>query len=239
MAKVDERDGMSKQRDHCIRCGECCRSSSPTLQMEDVPLVLEGIIERRNLYTIRVGELVYDNVRDELRRAGREMIKVREKGGGQACIYYEEEERACAIYEHRPVQCAALTCWDVSRFMAVYKGPKASRKDLIRDGVLLGLIEEHEKRCSYSQLELWLKQIETGGAEAVERVLELLKFDYHLRPFTAKKMEIDPDEMDFLFGRPFVETIGMYGLEVTRQPDGSFLLTMAGSSSEEDQNRSA
>ena len=46
------------QRDHCIRCGACCRSGSPTLHVEDVSLVIDGVIPIASLYTIRRGEVV-------------------------------------------------------------------------------------------------------------------------------------------------------------------------------------
>ena len=58
---------MERPRDHCIRCGECCLRSSPSLQITDAPLVYEGPIKRVDLYTIRVGELVQNNIRDELK----------------------------------------------------------------------------------------------------------------------------------------------------------------------------
>ena len=117
-------------RTHCIRCGECCLRSSPTLQSEDAPLVTGGHLEGRELYTIRAGELVRDPVRNELRITGRELIKVREKADGGGCVYYDAPARACRIYEYRPAQCAALTCWDTARFMKVFNGPKASRKEI-------------------------------------------------------------------------------------------------------------
>ncbi|MCP4668971.1 MAG: hypothetical protein GY849_21755, partial [Deltaproteobacteria bacterium] len=43
--------------------------------------------------------------------------------------------------------------------------------------------------------------------------------------FISKKMDIAPEEMDFLFGRPLMDTIHMFGLQVMRKSDGSFFLT--------------
>jgi hypothetical protein len=45
----------------------------------------------------------------------------------------------------------------------------------------------------------------------------------------VKKLGIDLKETDFLFGRPLVATVSMYGLKVERQADGSFFLTIADS----------
>ena len=217
---------MRTPRDHCIRCGECCLKSSPTLQIEDLPLLKDGPIEKGHIYTIRKGELTRDNINDTLVITPIELIKIAEKGGDTTgCIFYDEPGKACIIYGQRPAQCAALKCWDTSEFMRVYRGPKAERKDIVMSGVLLGMIEEHERRCNYFILETYVKQIEQEGERAVERILELLKFDYHLRPFASEKMNIDPHELDFLFGRPLFETITMFGLHVSREPDGSFFLT--------------
>ena len=212
----------------CIRCGECCRGSSPTLQLEDAALVKGGGIETAQLYTIREGELVWDNVQKKLNVTREELIKVRETTGSETgCVYYNEDVKACRIYDQRPAQCRALECWDVSEFERVYAGPKAKRRDIIRDGVLLGLMEEHDRRCSYRKLGIVVRQIEEKGEKAVERIIETLKFDYALRPLVSKKLGIPLYEMELVFGRPLMETLIMFGLRVIKQPDGSFFLTRA------------
>ena len=158
---------VTSERTHCIRCGECCLGSSPTLQMADVSLVYDGFIERANLYTIRLGELVRDNIRGELRITDKEIIKIKEKKNSPGCIYYDEKAKACTTYEYRPIQCKALACWDDSEFMRVYARPKADRRDTIRDKIVLGLMKEHDKRCSYMELDKFVRQIEKKGEDAV------------------------------------------------------------------------
>ncbi len=213
-------------RTHCIRCGECCLGSSPTLQIADISLVYDGFIERGNLYTIRLGELVRDNIRGELIVTDKEIIKIKEKEKNRGCIYYDEKAKACTIYEYRPIQCKALACWDESEFMRVYARPKVDRRDIIRDKIVLGLMNEHNKRCSYSELDKCVRKIEQEGEEAVGEILEALRFDHHIRAFTSKKLDIDLSEMDFLFGRPLTQTITMFGLKVIKKSDGSFFLTV-------------
>ena len=121
------------ERTHCIRCGECCLDSSPTLQTEDLLLLSRGPIKRSDLYTIRVGELVRDNIKGKLRITDKEIIKVRERGNGGGCIFYDHAEKRCTIYEQRPIQCVALRCWDESEFLRVYARPKADRREIFRD----------------------------------------------------------------------------------------------------------
>ena len=219
---------VTNERTHCIRCGECCLGSSPTLQIADVSLVYDGFIDRGNLYTIRLGELVRDNIRGELRVTDKEIIKIKEKEkkDGKGCIYYDEKAKACTIYEYRPIQCKALACWDESEFMRVYARPKVDRRDIIRDKIILGLMKEHDKRCSYSELDKCVRQIKKEGEEAVGKILEILRFDHHIRAFTSKKLGIDLSEMGFLFGRPLTQTITMFGLKVIKSSDGSFFLTV-------------
>ena len=217
---------MHKLRTHCIRCGECCMKSSPTLQANDLPLVRGGFLRMEQLYTIRQGEMVRDNVHGGIVPADQEMIKVRESKVRKGyCIFYDEEKKACAIYEKRPAQCAALKCWDPSEFMEVYGSPKLHRQDVIESGVFLGLMEEQEKRCSYALLQEHVSRIPEDGEKAVESLLDLLKFDFHLRPFLVQKLGLRQEETDFFFGRPLIETIVGFGLKVQRQADGGFLLT--------------
>ena len=90
----------------------------------------KGMIKTEDVYTVRRGELVYDNVRDKMIITDNEVIKLkenREKGG---CIYYDDGEKACLIYDHRPAQCAALACWDTTKFMEVYNSPNATSPTL-------------------------------------------------------------------------------------------------------------
>ncbi|MBW1771841.1 MAG: YkgJ family cysteine cluster protein [Deltaproteobacteria bacterium] len=217
---------MQKKRDHCIRCGECCHKSSPTLHVEDLFLVKKGLVKRNHLYTIRKGEAVHDNVKGCVVNARIEMIKVREGEEG-GCIFFEENGCACAIYENRPVQCSALQCWDTRDFLEVYEGPKLDRHSAVDNEILMGLIEGHEKRCAYETLEGQIRKIPAEGDKAIEEVLRMLQFDFELRPMVVEKLGLLPEEVDFFFGRPLVDTIGMFGLKVVREPDGSFLLTKA------------
>jgi hypothetical protein len=36
---------------------------------------------------------------------------------------------------------------------------------------------------------------------------------------------LEPEGLDFFFGRPLAESLKQYGLKLTEQSDGSFLLT--------------
>jgi Fe-S-cluster containining protein len=215
----------SHQGIRCVRCGECCLRASPTLQREDIGRVIEGPIRLADLYTIRVGEGVRDNVNGGLRTTDVEMVKVREQEEAGGCVFYNGAQKACAIYAHRPLQCALLKCWDPADFLEGYVGDKAARKDLVHDPVLLGLMERHETECSYRALQREVEMIRKHGEKAVERIIRILKFDHHIRPLVTQRLGVAPSEMAFFFGRPLTVTLGMFGLKVIRLPDGSFFLT--------------
>jgi len=192
--------------------------------VQDLYLIDEGAIARQNLYTIRKGEVAWDNVIEALIVTREEMIKIREREQG-GCIYYNAADKACEIYEKRPAQCSAMACWDPERFMNVYKEPKLTRQDAIKNPVIAGLVRAHEGKCSYEAAERHVKQVEMEGDKAIEALIQILRFDDRLRPYISQKLDLDLKEMNFIFGRSMTDTIVMFGLTVEKKPDGSFYLT--------------
>ncbi len=213
------------ERTHCIRCGECCLATGPSLQKSDLPLFFNHVLDGTHLYTIRKDELVRDNINDELKFTDQEIIKLRDQETGKGCILYDDDEKACTVYADRPSQCRAFACWDDSEFKQVFSGPKADREDIIKDPNLLRLISAHESACNYETISHHVKQIQQQGKTAVQKVLKILQYDQEIRRLTHEKLAIDPWEMDLLYGRPLTKTIQMFGLTVKQEADGSFLLT--------------
>ncbi len=219
---------MSLERTYCIRCGECCRSGSPSLQMEDVRLVREGVLGLGDLYTVRRGEVIRDNVSGGLAVAREELVKIKEltgKGGPKGCIFYDPVESSCLIYKDRPLQCAALTCWDPSEFMRIFRRPKADRADLIEDEDLRALVHEHESHCNYPAVERAVKGIDSQKGSGAGGVIELIRFDHWMRWRAGAEKKVPEDALDFMFGRPLSRTISMFGLQLLEREDGSYLLT--------------
>ena len=214
------------KRTHCIRCGECCTATGPSLQKADLPLFFNRVVDGTHLYTIRKGELVRDNIHDQLEFTHQEIIKLRDRETGKGCILYDENEKACTIYANRPCQCQAFSCWDHTEFNRIFSGPKAQRADIIKNPNLLRLIFAHEEKCSYQIISSHVKQISDQGESAVQKILDILHYDREIRRLTQEKLAIDPSEMNLLFGRPLTDTIHMFGLTVQQEADGSFLLTV-------------
>ncbi len=65
----------------CVQCGECCRMGSPTLHLEDLPLLQSGKIPWDQLITLRKGEPARSPFDGRLFVLPEDRIKVREKEG--------------------------------------------------------------------------------------------------------------------------------------------------------------
>jgi hypothetical protein len=70
-----------------------------------------------------------------------------------------------------------------------------------------------------------VRHIGLEGDKAVAPIIQILRFDNRLRPYLSQKLDVDPKEMDFIFGRSMIDTVVMFGLKVERKSDGSFYLT--------------
>lgn len=199
-------------------------NGGPTLHEEDAVLFSKGILKRTDVYTLRKGEVVR-NTDDTLMTLEKEIIKIKGQGEAWTCMFYDDEGRGCRIYERRPVECRALKCWDLRGFRQVMASPCLQRADLIkRDDGILKIIGAHDRRCSYEALGSAIKGLQGSDSDkAVEKILDLLRYDHHMRPFLREKLKVDPNAMDFFFGRPLTTTIRMFGLCVKQEGD-TFLL---------------
>lgn len=212
-------------RPYCIRCGKCCMTGSPTLLHEDRRLFTDGSLKPEHIMTIRAGEPAYFNVTGEAGHSAVEMLKVREVSGTRTCIFFEPPG-ACGIHDFRPAQCRFQECWNPAGAAAKSHMARLTRRDLLHDsGEFWRIIERHEERCSFDAFIAAIARLQATNGQTVTELLELLRFDQHVRSFVGDKLEIAPDDMVFFFGRPLSECIRTYGLTVETQPDGSFLLT--------------
>ncbi len=203
---------------NCRRCGECCRKGGPCLHNEDRPLVDGGIIPLRDLYTIRQGETVYENVRDTLSPAKTDLIKIKSRNGSRACIYLSESGgfAECRAYRSRPLECRALDCRNTREIEKIYDRDRLTRKDLL-SGIegLWELVADHQDRCDFKKLGIHVGKLNTDAQkESLEAIREALAYDLQIRTAVAEKAGVDPEITDFLFGRPLTETFVMFGLRV-------------------------
>ncbi|MFC1813875.1 YkgJ family cysteine cluster protein [Thermodesulfobacteriota bacterium] len=206
----------------CIRCGTCCKKGGPSFHHEDKKLIDKGIILSKFLYTIREGELSYDNVKECHLPAASDIIKIKGQKDSWTCVFFNEDENECTIYDNRPLECRILTCWDTKEIEKMYSKNRLTRKDLLSsvEG-LWDLIEDHQQRCAYDRLKRFANDLKANKKEdeALKGIHEIIEYDTRIRQLVAEKGGLDPAMVDFLFGRPITETIRMYGFKIARKGD--------------------
>lgn len=212
-------------RPHCVRCGECCSNGSPTLLVEDMILFRDDVLKPTDIITIRRGEPVYSNREEKADTAPNEMLKIKEQAGGRACTFYEKWDKGCKIYASRPQQCRKQECWDPGAFEDITDSPRLERKSLLEAvAPLWELIQRHEERCSHDDFARIMARLGATKGQTVDEVLEMLRFDHHVREFIAENFGLAPAAMDFFLGRPLSGFLGLYGLKL-EEKDGSFFLS--------------
>lgn len=187
----------------CLRCGTCCKKGGPSFHHNDKKRIEKGVILSKYLYTIRKGETVYDNIRECLLSAPSDIIKIKSRKPSRTCLFFDDAENICRIYENRPTECRVLKCWDTQEIERIYAENRLTRKDLMGNIVgLWDLIEDHQSRCDYEKIRHLMKDSEENKA-----LEELFQYDIHIRDLVVEKSGIHPEMTDFLFGRPLRETL--------------------------------
>ncbi len=195
------------------------------MHLEDKELVDSGKIPLKDLLTFRQGEPVFDNVTNNIAPAVTDIIKIKGMHERTAiCAFYDYASKGCFIYTHRPVECKALQCWDTREIESVYATRRLTRRHLL-SGIngLWELVEDHQQRCDYAYIaELADRIRQQRRDEAAEKeLLELVRFDQHLRDVTLERGNMDPEMLEFLFGRPLSFTIELFQLRMTNTSSGT------------------
>jgi len=216
----------------CRRCGTCCKKGGPCFHLEDKGLIEKGFILSKHLYTIRKGEQSYDNVKGTISPAATDIIKIKGRKGSWTCVFFDEKNTECTIYDTRPLECRVLKCWDTRDIEKIYAKDRLTRKDLI-SGIegLWDLVEGHQKQCGYDMLTLLVDALNTHKKDdALEGILEIIEHDIRIRELVVAKAGLESDLTDFLFGRPITETIKMYGLKIENAGERYLLVPTGGRS---------
>jgi len=213
----------------CIRCGTCCIKGGPSFHLEDKFLIDKGIIPSKYIYTIRKGERSYDNVKECFFPASSDILKLKGQKDSWTCIFFNEITNHCKIYEHRPMECKILKCWDTREIEKNYAKNRLTRQDLISsvEG-LWEIVEGHQERCSYDMLQFFIDSLNKGKKdEALKGILEIIEYDIQIRELVVQKAGLETDLTDFLFGRPITETIKIYGLKIKKKEDKYILIPIS------------
>ncbi len=227
---VEKKNKDLAQRTECIRCGECCRRGGPVLHNEDREILRAGHAEHRHLVTIREGEWVFNPVSGRLMPSARELVKVMGRGGNWGCFFYEEKGSACAIYEHRFLECRLMQCWDTSELEAVMGRGTIVRTDIMnpKDPMLQAVIA-HEQQCSFTDVGNTIHALVEGksGVEAsslLAKLTDMVHKDLAVRLIATEKMGLQPEYDLFMFGRPLFKVLEGLGLKVEEKKGGELSL---------------
>ncbi|MBT8331884.1 MAG: YkgJ family cysteine cluster protein [Deltaproteobacteria bacterium] len=213
----------------CRRCGTCCKKGGPSFHQADKALIESGEIPSKYLYTIRKGEMAYDNVRQCLEPVASDIIKIKGKANSWTCLFFDEKQAACSIYENRPLECQALKCWDTAELEALYSQKRLKREDVLA-GIegLWDLIKDHQQRCNYETICALIKAIDGDKLGNTRQKLgELIQFDNEIRKMAVSRGGLDADMLDFLFGRPLIQTLKNFGLRVVPKGEKTVVVRYA------------
>jgi Fe-S-cluster containining protein len=215
-----------KSESSCIRCGTCCEKGGPGFHQEDRILIDTGVIPSRCLFTIRKGELAYDNVQGGLMPLDSDIIKIKGKADTWTCIFFDESSKQCAIYDDRPLECRALKCWDTLELEKMYARRRLTRDDLISEVEgLWDLIKDHQKRCDYEEIRNLINELNGPSRDkARKKLLEIIQYDAEIRKLVVEQGGLDSEMLDFVLGRTLKKTLPNYGIKV-RQDGRKMIIT--------------
>jgi Fe-S-cluster containining protein len=212
----------------CIRCGTCCKKGGPAIHLQDQPLIESGSIPLICLSTIREGEPAYNNVKSRLAVSPKDIVKIKNRHGSASCFFYEEKESRCRIYANRPVECSILKCWDTQGLYALYEQNRISRHDIIGNiPGLWDLVADHQDRCNYEDVLNFVSNLKSSGKNdraQEKRVIYMLQYDLEIRKRVIEKMDINPEMIYFLFGRPIIDVLCALGMNMQRK-DGKIVFS--------------
>ena len=145
-----------------------------------------------------------------------DIIKIKGKEDTWTCIFFNEKNKDCSIYGDRPLECRNLKCWDTRELERVYASRRLTRKDLIAEVEgLWDLIEDHQERCDFEKIQQLIKELDGSHEDNARRELAaIIRFDMEIRELVVSKAGMNPDMLEFLFGRPLSKTLKNYGIRI-------------------------
>ncbi|MDD2464951.1 MAG: YkgJ family cysteine cluster protein [Desulfobulbus sp.] len=211
----------------CRRCGACCMQGGPALHGPDLALLHGGHLQPEDLITVRRGELAVQPLRGEPEPVVSEFLKLTGKHGSWCCAFYDEADKGCRRYTHRPMACGLLNCTDTTPLLALAGKDLLSRFDCIAaDDPLLPLVREYEGLCPCPDLQA-IRDCLCAGKMPAEQLAELEALvccDLNFRGRITAEFALSLGRELFYFGRPIFQLFGPLGLEAVNTPTGIHLL---------------
>jgi Fe-S-cluster containining protein len=201
----------------CDCCGTCCKEGGPALHYEDRALLQNNRLNRKHLITIRKGEPVFSLAAENPEPAHSEIIKIKGRGAEWTCLFFQEKGAKCVIYEHRPLECSVLKCWETADIEKVAGRNLLSRYDLLAPhDPLLPYIKAHDDKCSLENLALMLSALNSESSQpvAADSLTRLVNIDLAIRSQACARFHFSLDLELFFFGRPFFKILNQFGIDL-------------------------
>ncbi|WP_297211913.1 MULTISPECIES: YkgJ family cysteine cluster protein [Thermodesulfovibrio] len=206
-------------KNECKRCGECCRRDTPLILKDDLSLLTEGIISEKDIYTIREGEKVRSSIDGEIYYTPMELIKIKPIFGSFTCLFYDPAE-GCTIYEKKPLVCRKFECWSSNVDITGLEKRSLTRADLFKGVELIEkAIRKHDEKCSPTVFNDLIQELRSGKEENVEKIAEMILFDFQIRDWVKEKLSISEEVLPLLFGKTLFEMASIYGLIIEKDGD--------------------
>lgn len=208
---------MSSNQNSCKRCGQCCQQGGAALHSQDLDLISAGKIPLSALITLRKGELAHNPVKGGLHAISCELVKLKGTGRDWNCYYYDSGSGGCSIYDHRPVACVALKCWDTEEVLAMVEKDTLNRQEILAlfdDNPLAPLVAEHERLYPCPDM-ADLVRMGADLSEKMKRELhKLVNEDVRFRNRVVREFNLKVSEELFYFGRPVFQLLQPLGVRV-------------------------
>jgi len=155
-----------------------------------------------------------------------DIIKIKGKDDTWTCIFFDEQNKECSIYNDRPLECRALKCWDTGELEKIYASNRLTRDDLISEVEgLWDLIKDHQERCDYGKIKNLIGDLDGPHQDRARKKMQaIIQYDAEIRKLVLEKGGLDRTMLDFLFGRPLTQTLPGYGINV-RQEGGKTIIS--------------
>ena len=208
---------MPEVQNECIRCGTCCLKGGPALHHEDRELILQDTIQLEHLVTIRRGEPVVSPLGDKLEYLQAEIIKLKGQANDWACLFFDRQNSSCLMYQHRPIECSLLKCWDTGPLERIINKKLLCRTDIVADDspVLLH-ITTHEEECSLAGLESLISSLSVKSLqnEVMAELTDMVRKDMAIRARALAEPDF-PEKIElYIFGRPLFKILQNFGIMV-------------------------
>ena len=192
----------------CKRCGTCCKNGGPALHKKDLLLFKNQNLRIDQTVTIRKNEPAFNPISQKIEPAQCEFIKLAGIGNTWQCIFFNPADNTCSSYQARPIECNLLQCWDTIPLTEVIFKDVLTRWELIEDKIILEMIDQHEKHCSFTLFRALSQKPDFA------EMSRILNHDLKLRQEAFDKYNFSLAQELFYFGRPMFKSANFFGVSV-------------------------